>query len=171
MCGWQLHDRVVLRRWASPELAYDALQRVFGSPQPVDEVFGQHTAGEMLALRRRLLGEPARVADAATPLLGQEPFDLAWLTPRAAHVAGHQFWDLSQLDAAELDDTARRALGTALEDVYAAVDVAIGRIVAALPEGADLPVISLVGMDVNTSRADMLPEMLAAVLGPSCRAR
>jgi predicted AlkP superfamily phosphohydrolase/phosphomutase len=167
VCGWQLHDRVVLRRWASPEPAYDALQRVFGSPQPVDEVFGQHTVGEMLALRRRLLGAPARVADAATLLLGQEPFDLAWLTFCAAHVAGHQFWDRSQLDAAELDDAARRVLGTALEDVYAAVDLAIGRIVAALPEGADLMVISPVGMDVNTSRADMLPEMLAAVLGPS----
>ena len=51
--------------------------------------------------------------------------------------------------------------------MYAAVDLAIGRIVAALPEGADLMVISPVGMDVNTSRADMLPEMLAAVLGPS----
>ena len=84
----------------------------------------------------------------------------------AARVAGHQFWDLSQLDAAELDDAARRVLGTALEDVYAAVDLAIGRIVAACP-GADLMVISPVGMDVNTSRADMLPEMLAAVLGPS----
>ena len=150
-----------------PNRPTDALQRVFGSPQPVDEVFGQHTVGEMLALRRRLLGAPARVADAATLMLGQEPFDLAWLTFCAAHVAGHQFWDLSQLDAAELDDAARRVLGTALEDVYAAVDLAIGRIVAALPEGADLMVISPVGMDVNTSRADMLPEMLAAVLGPS----
>jgi predicted AlkP superfamily phosphohydrolase/phosphomutase len=167
VCGWQLHDRVVLRRWSSPEPAYDALQRVFGPPQPVDEVFGQHTVGEMLALRRRLLGAPARVADAATLLLGQEPFDLAWLTFCAAHVAGHQFWDLSQLDGAELDDAARRVLGTALDDVYAAVDLAIGRIVAALPEGADVMVVSPVGMDVNTSRADMLPEMLAAVLGPS----
>ena len=31
--------------------------------------------------------------------LGEQPFDLAWLTFCAAHVAGHQFWDLSQLDA------------------------------------------------------------------------
>jgi predicted AlkP superfamily phosphohydrolase/phosphomutase len=166
VCGWQLHDRVVLRRWSAPEPAYDRLERLFGAPQPVDEVFGQHTVGEMLALRRRLLGAPARVAEAATLLLRQDSFDLAWLTFCAAHVAGHQFWDLSQLDASELDDTARHVLGTALEDVYAAVDLAIARIVAALPEGADLMVISPVGMDVNTSRADMLPEMLAAVLGP-----
>ena len=35
---------------------------------------------------------------------------------------------------------------------------------AALPAGADVIVTSAVGMDVNTSRADLLPEMLAAVL-------
>jgi hypothetical protein len=170
VCGWQLHDRVVLRKWSSPAPAYDRLERLYGPPQPVDEVFGRHTVPEMLALRRRLLGAPGRVADAAELLLGTEPFDLAWLTFCAAHVAGHQFWDLSQLDDAELDDASRRVLGSALEDVYAAVDAALGRIVAALPADADVIVLSPVGMDVNTSRADMLPEMLEAILNPARRA-
>ena len=44
----------------------------------------------------RPVGWPTRPA----LLLGEQPFDLAWLTFCAAHVAGHQFWDLSQLDAA-----------------------------------------------------------------------
>ena len=35
--------------------------------------------------------------DAAVELLAREPYDLAWLTFSAAHLAGHQFWDLSQL--------------------------------------------------------------------------
>ncbi len=60
-------------------------------------------------------------------------------------------------------------LGTALSDVYAAVDAALGRIVQALPADADLIVLSPVGMDVNTSRADMLPEMLEAILNPERR--
>jgi predicted AlkP superfamily phosphohydrolase/phosphomutase len=166
VCGWQLHDRVVLRKWSSPEPAYDRLERLYGRPQPVDEVFGQHTVPEMLALRRRLLGAPDRVADAATLLLGTEAFDLAWLTFCAAHVAGHQFWDLSQLEDAELDTGSRHVLGSTLEDVYVAVDRALGRIVTALPADADVIVLSPVGMDVNTSRADMLPEMLTAILEP-----
>jgi predicted AlkP superfamily phosphohydrolase/phosphomutase len=82
-------------------------------------------------------------------------------------VAGHQFWDLSQLDPAGLDASAERLLGAALEDVYVAVDAAIGRVLASLPAGGDLMVISPVGMDVNTSRADLLPEMLRAILDPS----
>ncbi|HLU56490.1 MAG TPA: alkaline phosphatase family protein [Pseudonocardia sp.] len=167
VCGWQLHDRVVLRRWSSPSGAHRRLERLFGPPQPVDEVFGRHTADEMLGLRRRLLAAPGRVADAATLLLGEQPFDLAWLTFCAAHVAGHQFWDLSQLDPAGLDPAAERVLGGTLDEVYRAVDAAMGRIVAALPPDADLMVVSPVGMEVNTSRADMLPEMLRAVLDPA----
>jgi len=167
VCGWQLHDRVVLQEWSSPGDTHRRLERLFGAPQPVDEVFGRHSVAEMLGLRRRLLAAPGRVADAAELLLGEQPFDLAWLTFCAAHVAGHQFWDLSQLDPAGLDASAERVLGSALEDVYLAVDAAIGRVLASLPEGGDLMVISPVGMDVNTSRADLLPEMLQAILDPT----
>ncbi|MDN5931637.1 MAG: hypothetical protein L0I24_11335 [Pseudonocardia sp.] len=167
VCGWQLHDRVVLRQWASPSTTHRRLERLFGPPQPVDEVFGRHTVAEMLGLRRRLLAAPGRVADAAELFLAEQRFDLAWLTFCAAHVAGHQFWDLSQLDPTRLDADAERVLGSTLDDVYAAVDAALGRVLRALPADADLMVVSPVGMDVNTSRADLLPEMLRAVLDPT----
>ncbi len=166
VCGWQLHDRVVLQQWASPVGAHARLERLFGAPEPVDEVFGRHQVREMLGLRGRLLRAPARVADAAAVHLGEQAYDLSWLTFCAAHVAGHQFWDLSQLEPTDLDDAAARVLATTLDDVYAAIDVAIGRVLAMLPEDADVMVVSPVGMDVNTSRADMLPEMLRAILDP-----
>lgn len=167
VCGWQLHDRVVLQEWDEPAGTHRRLERLFGPPQTVDEVFGRHSVDEMLGLRRRLLGAPARVADAFEVLVDDGPFDLVWLTFCAAHVAGHQFWDLSQLDHSAMDDASAALLGRALDDVYAEVDAAIGRIVAGLPEGTDLMVISPVGMDVNTSRADLLPEMLRAILDPT----
>jgi len=162
--GWQLSDRVVLQRWSSPAGTHERLERLFGPPVAVEEVFGRHSADELLGLRRRLLAAPGRVADAAGLLLGEQQFDLAWLTFSAAHVAGHQFWDLSQLDADGLDEGARRVLGRALGEVYEAVDAALAQVLAALPPGADVIVVSPVGMDVNTSRADLLPEMLDAVL-------
>lgn len=166
VCGWQLHDRVVLRRWASPRNANRRLERLFGPPLPVDEVFGRRSVEQMLGLRRRLVGAPRRVADAATLLLDEGDVDLAWLTFCAAHVAGHQFWDLSQLDPVGLDDRAARVLGATLEEVYAGIDTAIGRVVDTLPHDADVMVVSPVGMDVNTSRADLLPDMLRAILDP-----
>jgi predicted AlkP superfamily phosphohydrolase/phosphomutase len=99
-------------------------------------------------------------------LLGDGPFDLAWLTFCAAHVAGHQFWDLSQLDADALDADATRALESTLDDVYLAIDTAIARVLASLPSDADVMLVSPVGMDENTSRADLLPGMLRAILDP-----
>lgn len=162
--GWQLSDRVVLQQWSSPPGTHARLQRLFGPPVAVEEVFGHHRADELLGLRRRLLAAPGRVADAATLLLDEQAFDLVWLTFSAAHVAGHQFWDLSQLDADGLDGGARRVLCGALEEIYEAVDAAFARVLAALPPDADVIAVSPVGMDVNTSRADLLPEMLDAVL-------
>lgn len=166
--GWQFKDRVVLPRWSSPPDEHRRLQRLLGPPLVVEEVFGRHSVGELLEMRRQLLAAPARVADAARHLLARERFDLAWLTFSAAHVAGHQFWDLSQVDDRELDERARSVLEQSLGEVYEAVDAAMGRVLAALPEGTDVVVVSAVGMDVNTSRADLLPEMLEAVLdGPA----
>jgi predicted AlkP superfamily phosphohydrolase/phosphomutase len=64
-----------------------------------------------------------------------------------------------------IEEPAREALRHGLEDVYEAVDAALGRIVEALPDSADLIVHSPIGMGANTSRADLLPGMLDAVLG------
>ena len=158
-CGVGFRDRVVLPRWSLPRSA----GRVAGRGPQATEIFGRPSVGELLRLRGKLLSAPSRLADAALRFLARERFDLAWITFPAAHLAGHQYWDLSQL-AAEPEGDARRLLTGALEDIYDAVDAAMGRIVAALPEGSDVIVTSAVGMEVNTSRADLLPGMLAAVL-------
>ena len=163
VCGWQFADRVVLPRWSLPRAASGELARRHGRGPHATEIFGRPNVRDLLALREKLVAAPGRVADAATELLAREPYDLAWLTFSAAHLAGHQFWDLSQL-AAEPAGRERELLAGALADVYEAVDAAFGRVVAALPGDADVLVASAVGMDVNSSRADLLPGMLAAVL-------
>lgn len=162
--GWQLHDRVVLPLWASPPDTHARLSRLFGPPPSAQEIFGRSSVPELLALRRRLIGASARVADAAEHLLARERFELAWLTFSAAHIAGHQFWDLSQVAGESLDADSRALLEDALAQVYSSVDAGMGRVLARLPPDADVLVVSPVGMDVNTSRADLLPGMLDAVV-------
>jgi predicted AlkP superfamily phosphohydrolase/phosphomutase len=163
VCGWGFRDRVVLPRWSLPAAAGASLAKRHGAGPHATEIFGRPTVRDLLALRAKLVAAPERVATAAIELLQRDPsYDLAWLTFSAAHLAGHQFWDLSQL-VAEPSGRERELLGSALEDVYAAVDAAFGRVLAALPGDSDVLVASAVGMDVNSSRADLLPEMLAAV--------
>ncbi|HEX2096404.1 MAG TPA: alkaline phosphatase family protein [Solirubrobacterales bacterium] len=152
VCGWGMRERVVLERWSVPAGADRALRRRHGRPPNVTEIFGGRPGAEVESLAERLLGAPARVADLAIEQLRERRFDLVWLTFAAPHLGGHRLWG-----------------SPALADVYAEVDRQLGRVLEALPEDADVIVCSVLGMDVNTSRADLLPGMLAAVLGDDRR--
>jgi predicted AlkP superfamily phosphohydrolase/phosphomutase len=162
--GWGFEERTVLPAWSRPEITRRALARDLGRPPRATEVFGRPRSSRLISLRQRMLDAPGRVADAAVHLLSQEQYDLTWLTFSASHMAGHQFWDLSQLAEPWIYGDRRLILEGTLADVYGRVDEAIGRVLRALPRDADVILCSAVGMDVNTSRADLLPGMLAAVL-------
>jgi predicted AlkP superfamily phosphohydrolase/phosphomutase len=170
VCGWGMRERVVLGRWARPDGVDRRLRRRHGRPPDVTEVFGAQRAAELRRLRERFLAAPARVADAALELLAERRFDLLWLTFAAPHLAGHRLWEVpAYLDENEVAGSEREPLATALDDVYAEVDAQLGRVLEALPDDTDTIACSVLGMGVNTSRADMLPGMLAAVLGGTPR--
>ncbi len=171
--GWQFTNRFMLRSWSAPRGVDQKLAHRFGRPPLVEEVYGRPSARTLKRLRRDLLAAPGRLADAATELVRREPFDFCWFGLPAVHVAGHQLYDpASQLwdSASQKQGVApedRRELESGLDEVYAAADTAIGRILAALPADVDLIVLSAVGMEVNTSRSDLLPGMLRAIMhGP-----
>lgn len=172
VCGWGMRERVVLERWAVPEGGDRAARRRHGRPPDVTEVFGAQTPRELRRLRERFLAAPARVADLAIERLGERSFDLAWIVFAAPHLAGHRLWEVPPYIAGEAVGASERArLDGALAEVYAEVDRQLGRLLEALPDGCDVIVCSVLGMDENTSRADLLPEMLSAVLsGESQRA-
>jgi predicted AlkP superfamily phosphohydrolase/phosphomutase len=165
VCGWGMRERVVLERWSVPKGGDRALRRRHGRPPDVTEVFGAQRPAELRRLRERFLAAPARVADVALEQLGERSFDLVWLTFAAPHLAGHRLWEVPPYLGEEVSATERARLDGALGDVYAEVDAQLGRVLAALPDDADVIACSVLGMDVNASRADMLPGMLAAVLG------
>jgi predicted AlkP superfamily phosphohydrolase/phosphomutase len=170
VCGWGMRERVVLERWSRPNKSDRALRRRHGRPPNVTEVFGAQRPAELQRLRERFLAAPGRVADAAIEQLSERRFDLVWLTFAAPHLAGHRLWELPPyLGDTDLSGEGRQRLEAALGDVYAEVDAQLGRVLEALPEETDTIVCSVLGMDVNTSRADMLPGMLAAVLGAARR--
>jgi predicted AlkP superfamily phosphohydrolase/phosphomutase len=163
--GWQFLNSITMIPAAEPRATGRELERLFGRAPLVVEVFGRPTARSLLRQRDPLLRAPGRVADAAVHLLALERFDLVWLTFASAHLGGHLYWDLSQLGADALKTGARRLLERTLADIYESCDAAIGRVARALPPDADLMVVSPQGMGPNTSRLELLPEMLSAVLG------
>jgi predicted AlkP superfamily phosphohydrolase/phosphomutase len=151
LSGWQFRNRVVLPARSRPSEAERRLSARFGRSPSIEEVFGAQSVATLRAMRRDLVAAPARVARVARDLLARERFDLVWLTFSAAHLAGHQFWDRERLD-------------TTVADVYAEVDAAIGAILEALPDDAAIVLFAALGMGPDTSRVDLLPGMLDAVL-------
>jgi predicted AlkP superfamily phosphohydrolase/phosphomutase len=171
--GWQYRNRVAaLERWSVPADAHRKLSRRFGAPPLLEDAYGAQPAARLLEARRHLIDASVRVSTLVTDVLGRERFDLIWATFSAGHFAGHFLWDSSQIvegDTVAPDDEA--LLARTVEDVYEAVDRAIGEILDALDEDADAIVMSPIGMGPFTSRSDMLPELLDAVLGDSADGR
>lgn len=145
--GWGMRERVVLERWAVPDGGDRQARRRHGRPPDVTEVFGAQSQRELRRLRERFLRAPGRVADLAVERLREREFDLAWIVFASPHLAGHRLWG-----------------DPAMEEIYEEVDAQLGRVLDALPDDFDTIVCSVLGMDVNASRADLLPGMLAAVL-------
>jgi predicted AlkP superfamily phosphohydrolase/phosphomutase len=161
--GWQFRHNII-PRWAKPSATYHRLVRDFGSPPKLNDVAGERTAAGLLEMRSKILEGPGRAASATIELLKRESFDFVWITFIGSHQAGHHLWDLTFAEPS-IDAASRKLLETGLESVYAEIDKAIQRIVDALPASADVIAFSSLGMGPNTTRSDMLPEMLKAVLG------
>jgi len=170
LAGYQLENVMSLPRWSAPSGAGKELDRLFGAPRTVNEVFGQPTVRSLLQLRRRLLAATERVPEVAVHLLRRESFDLVWVNLLAGHLGGHMFWNLSQLDGQELDEATRSTLERTLDDIYEAMDAGMARIHAEIPD-ADVVVTAPMGMGVNMSRVDFLPGMLEAVLSEDGQVR
>jgi len=172
VCGWGMRERVVLERWSVPEGGDREARRRHGRPPDVTEVFGAQTPHELRRLRERFLTAPARVADLAIERLRERPFDLAWIVFAAPHLAGHRLWEVPPyIDSDAIGDDERQRLDETLADVYQEVDTQLGRVLEALPDDCDVIVCSVLGMDQNTSRADLLPGMLSAVLAGEGQSR
>jgi predicted AlkP superfamily phosphohydrolase/phosphomutase len=148
LSGWQYRNRVTNRASAVPVEAARTFARDFGRAPVIDETFGRLDPKRLIAFGERLAASPARAADVVTRVLGESQYDLVWVNLPGVHLGGHHFWDKPEL----------------LGGIYSAADAALGRIVAALPEDADMIVVSPLGMGPETSRADLLPGMLSAVL-------
>jgi len=63
-----------------------------------------------------------------------------------------------------MNSETERRLRDGLAEVYMAIDAAMARVLKALPDDADVIAFSPTGMGPNTSRGDLLPGMLQAVL-------
>ncbi len=160
--GWASHDHLAPPA-AYPAAALTELRRRCGRSPLGEETMGLQTMRALLALGHQLQRSTACVTDAALGLMQQTPWDLCLVAFAATHRAGHKLWDASGARGQVAPADHGRAFD-ALREVYRACDLAVGRLAAAAGPQVRLLVFSLHGMGPNTSRAELLPAMLEAVL-------
>jgi hypothetical protein len=160
--GWASHDHLAPPA-SHPGAALAELRRAFGRAPLPEEIMGLQSMRALLALGDRLQRVVGGVTEAALGLMQQAPSDLRLVVFAAPHRAGHKLWDATGVRGRVAAEDHERAF-EALRAVYRACDAAVGRLAAAAGEQVLLLVFSLHGMGPNTSRAELLPAMLEAVL-------
>jgi predicted AlkP superfamily phosphohydrolase/phosphomutase len=157
---WHVHDQL----WGSgsnpPEL-FAELEAIHGSPH-IDRCDMAHRrtldgyetwAGELLD---RLRSKVSMLED----LLGRKDWDLFTVAFSEGHCAGHQMWHLHDPAwHAHPSGCSDRQRGL-LEEVYVALDAAVGRVIDAAGPGATTLVFTSHGMGPYIGGTQLLPDVL-----------
>jgi predicted AlkP superfamily phosphohydrolase/phosphomutase len=163
---WIAHGRVYKRLVTWPPEFVDELAKEFGTdPLPACDRPGGRNAAEHAVLRDLLLGRIRQKEACAVHYLGREPWDLFITVFADPHCVGHQCWHLRDPAHPMHDADARALVGDPVLDVYAAIDTAIGRIVAAAGPNVDVIVFSGTGMTANYGGNHLLDEILRRLEG------
>lgn len=142
---WGGHDSIYGFHANPAELVPELLHR-FG-PHPVGPVCdGRRTmVADWQAFRDALVTGAATKAELTRACLDRGPWDLLLQVFTEAHCAGHQMWHLHDPSHPAHDADLRAQLGDPLQQVYQAVDAAVGRVLEDAGDGTVL-VTSLHGM-------------------------
>lgn len=168
LCGWSNHDSLEAA-CAHPPGFLEEVRATCGRGVARSEPYALQSVAALLALRDEHLRLASDLAALSERLLNRERFDLFTICLPGPHRCGHRLWDETGV-AGMPDLTAGKELSQALTDVYRATDAALGRILTAAAADEVL-VYSVHGMGANTSRVEILDDMLARILQPEGRRR
>jgi len=143
---------------ATPNELWKSLTSRHGA-YPAPEHTKIHGRPEPERFRADLLDGARVKGEALRWLLDTEGWDLAFVTFGEPHPAGHYLWHVADADY-PLHPGTGAGLDSAVRDVYAAVDRAIGETLAALGDDVTVLVTSGDGMGPNYAGCQHVPEAL-----------
>jgi predicted AlkP superfamily phosphohydrolase/phosphomutase len=149
---------------SSPPGLLDHIGAEFGPRPRTDEIHVRLPTKRLLEIGNQEKYIIDQMVEITNGLMNREPWDLALVCLASTHRAGHKLWD----DTGAVDSagpSGHPEVRAALRDVYVAVDEAVGRLVEAAGDVDVAIVFSVHGMGANLSRTEILPKMLALVLG------
>lgn len=159
--GWQCHDDFGMLEQPAGERS--RIEAILGKARMKPEVFGPQTVDTLLELRRESLESLAQFADLAIEYVKAGRHDLIMAVFGSIHRATHYLWDLSQVDTESAKESDLQLLKGAKDELYVAMDVALGRVLDTIKEPMRVIAFSLHGMDSNPGWYEYLPRMVERV--------
>jgi predicted AlkP superfamily phosphohydrolase/phosphomutase len=108
-------------------LASEVVQR-YGKDELPDCEKPNRSRAELEAFRDSLLDRVQRKTSLASDYLAQDDWDLFTIVFADAHCVGHECWHVHDPTHPRHDAALARAVGDPIQDVYVAIDAAIGRL-------------------------------------------
>jgi len=143
----------------TPHGLWRDIVRRFG-PYPVPEHSKVLSIPEPHEFHRQLIEGATLKSKVIRWLMRQQPWDMFFVTFGEPHPAGHYLWHLADTSFPAHPPGGIVGLEHAVRDVYAAVDAAIGEIIAALDDSTNLIITSGDGMGPNYAACHLIPAVL-----------
>lgn len=153
LADWLVHGRFHDRPVSYPETLADKVIARFGPAPPSRCDYFQDPLGDddIIAFAATLLRAVAQKTRAAVHFLAQEDWDLFIAGFKEAHCAGHMLWHMHDRDHPDYDAARTRRLGDPVLAVFKALDGAIGQLLDAAGEDAQIIIFSTTEMAPNGS--------------------
>jgi predicted AlkP superfamily phosphohydrolase/phosphomutase len=159
--GWYMHSGVHMPRTSRPSGLLVELESRHGAHPAGHCDDYPRTVAAMERMAEDLLEGIDRRRRLLLDLLGREHWDLFAGCFAETHCAGHHFWHLEHGARSEQDYVRSPRLETALREVYAQVDDAIGEVIEAAGPDATVIVFTSTGIGSATGGFFLMPEILA----------
>jgi predicted AlkP superfamily phosphohydrolase/phosphomutase len=160
VCEWHAHDVNYGRCSHPPELIAKLEERYGVRPHEQCDFLLDGTDQKHREFIDKLRIETGIKAEMAAGLMADQPWDLAMVSMSQGHCVGHQMWGFHDDLRSGRD---HRGFGTAVIDVYRAIDDAIGRLVDAAGDDADVVVFTSHGMENFIGGPQLIPDVLRAM--------
>lgn len=143
----QQYNHAIVPPSAEPASLLHDLHRHVGPPIHIDVFEPDSLFREDVAAYRLMRKRIEEKGALCRHLLAEDRYDLAVITFVEAHTAAHRFWDYRPGGIRHTEATSEGSdLGTAIRDVYQAIDREMGLLLKQLPDESNIFIISLFGM-------------------------
>jgi len=162
---WESHDRDFAPPVSHPKGLIREITRSFGYDPVGDCDRHGHSAEEFGELVGRLVRRAEAKTALAEHLIAARDWDLLAVVFAESHCVGHQCWHIHDPSHPRHDGALAAAVGDPVRTVYAALDAAVGRLLAAAGEDTTVIVLASHGMGPHYDASFLLDEILARLDG------